>query len=535
MANEVAPQKKKGVDWSTIDTQFQFEGKKIILPGEPENMDYDAAIAVIKRQRDSENQRYDVNEMVLGAPWDALTAISKAMKDIYGVVIAQSMQTFFGEIKPDLITINIGPEPDENIQVAAGQMSLPNITAPVLIGLHRTGAFIRGEVRRRDRAILVEIANRAREIMRTDSIYKGKAIRLKVDDEGNLQTTVQPEFIQLKHVRETDMIHTPETSALIQTNIFSPLRHTDACRRHKIPLKRGILLSGRYGTGKSLTARVTAKVAVDNGWTFIMLDKAQGLASAIEFARTYQPCVIFAEDIDRAGADRDNDEAVNDLVNLLDGLITKDMEMEVVLTTNFIDRIDRALLRPGRFDAVITIQPPDGETAIRLIRQYARNLVSNSEDLSKVGEVIAGQIPATIREVVERAKLTMLMEERERLTADDLYFAAKGMTEHMALLEDKKPESSPAERFYTALSEIIGSAAGFDTQVTDDLSSNIHGVRRSQHALAREVRDRLDQTNMFAKAAASSADAAKDIARETNKTAQADLAATNKVLKAVTS
>src|SRR5690606_35602369 len=143
------------------------------------------------------------------------------------------------------------------------------------------------------------------------------------------------------------MIHTKETDALIRTNIFSPLKHTEACRKHKIPLKRGILLEGKYGTGKSLTARVTAKVAVDNGWTFIMLNRAQGLRAAIEFARTYQPCVIFAEDIDRV-ADRE-DENVNDLVNMLDGVVTKDMEMMICLTTNFIEKIDQALLRPGRF------------------------------------------------------------------------------------------------------------------------------------------------------------------------------------------
>ncbi len=59
-------------------------------------------------------------------------------------------------------------------------------------------------------------------------------------------------------------------------------------------------------------------------------------------------------------------------------------------------------------------------------------------DLSPVGDVTAGMIPASIREVVERAKLSMLTEGRVNLTADDLYISAVGMKRHVALLEPKR-------------------------------------------------------------------------------------------------
>lgn len=531
MASEPAVKKDEKSIWDSIDTTIVYQGKHITLPGEPKDMPIPDAIKTLKRIEEAENQRYDVMEMVTGAPWDALVAIAKAMHQIYGVVIAESVQTFFGEIKPKLITINTGPEDGDNIQVAMGQMSLPNITAPVNIGLHHLGSYIMGQVRRKDRAALVEIAVLARKIMQTDSIYKGKAIKLRVDDDGALQLTEQPEFIQLKHVHESDMIHTAETSAMIETNIFGPLKYTESCRRHHIPLKRGILLEGRYGTGKSLTARVTAKVAVTNGWTFIMLDKSQGLGAAIEFARTYQPCVIFAEDIDRA-ADRE-DESVNTLVNLLDGMITKDMEMMVVLTTNFIDKIDKALLRPGRFDAVISIQPPDAETVIRLIHQYARDLLASTVDLSVVGHTIAGQIPATIREVVERSKLTMLMEDRGHLTANDLQIAAVGMKQHMALLEEKKDAKTPAQTFYEAFRDLISDAANIDESVVDNITGEVTRTRRDMGGLARVVTQKLDQTNSFAQAAAGSAESAKELAERGLNTSTEGLRTTQKVLKAV--
>jgi SpoVK/Ycf46/Vps4 family AAA+-type ATPase len=69
---------------------------------------------------------------------------------------------------------------------------------------------------------------------------------------------------------------------------------------HKVPLKRGVLLEGPYGTGKTLTAFVTAKKCVENGWTFIMLDRVAALKEALTFARMYAPAVVFAEDIDRS-------------------------------------------------------------------------------------------------------------------------------------------------------------------------------------------------------------------------------------------
>jgi hypothetical protein len=524
--------------WDSIDTQVVYQGKSLVLPGDPEKMPYDAARKLLTRLEEAENQRYDVHELVSGAPWDALVAVAKAMHDIYGVVIAQSIQTFFGEIKPQLITVTTGPDDGDNIQVVSGQMSLPNITAPVQVSLHRAGCIISGTVRRKDRDAVVQIAVRARQILRSDSIYKGKAVQLRVDDDGELQLTVQPEFIQLRAVSESDMIHTQDTFDSIDNNIFGPLKHTASCRQHKIPLKRGILLEGRYGTGKSLTARVTAKVAVDHGWTFIMLDKAQGLGSAIEFARNYQPCVIFAEDIDRA-ADRE-DEDVNTLVNLLDGLITKDMEMMVVLTTNFIDKIDKALLRPGRFDAVISIEAPDAETVVRVVRHYARELLPADTDLADLGAVLAGQIPATIREVVERAKVRMLMQDRKFLNSKDLVSTAKGMAKHIELLQEKKPDMSPAENLFKAFVDVVEAAAGLDTTVIDNVTGEMRRVRNGQSSLARMVNDKLQETNSFAQAAAGSAESAKEMAkdgrafaREAAVTAAKDLEVTNQVLKAV--
>lgn len=493
-------------DWTKIDTEIRHEGKQITLPADPGRMDYDDAIQTLERVRDQENQEFDVSETVKGAPWDTLVAVYRAMQDIYGVVLARGIQTFFGEIKPDFVTVITGHGDTDRLQVPAGMMNLPGVTSPVFVTMSPDGTIIHGTVRKRDRAILVEIANRARAILRESSIYKGKAIRLNVGDDGALGLTVQPEFLDLSSVRESDIIHTKFTEAQIRTSIFAPLKHTAACRANRVPLKRGILLEGKYGTGKSLTARVTAKVATENGWTFIMLNRSQGLKAAIEFAREYQPCVIFAEDIDRA-ADR-SDEGVNDLVNLLDGLISKSMEMMVVLTTNFIENVDQSLLRPGRFDAVISIDAPDAETAERIIRTYAGPLLDPAADLGTVGTETAGMIPASIREVVERAKLSMLTEGRDCLTVDDLLVSAIGMQRHMALLAPKAPGLTPSQMFAKAFVELLGETGNGNSDVIEHLDDINHRLIESH----RMTTARLGSIRDASMAAADSASKARDAA-----------------------
>lgn len=461
-------------DWSNINVEVKRTGTEIILPGEPAEMDYDAAIAQLKRRKEEEAVVYDVHEFIAGAYWDAGLAFYKAMQRQYGIVTTRGIPTWFGEIKPDLITIKTGPDKRDVVQLPMGQFTLPNIENAIYARFETKdnvpGFMVSSSVRRKEQAVLIKLAADAREILQAESIYRGQAIRLMVSDAGLIEFNREPEFLDLRTVSENDIVFNSATARLIETNVFTPMKRTELCRRHRIPLKRGILFEGPYGCGKSLTARVAAKVATDNEWTFVTLDRAQGLKQAIEFARLYQPAIIFAEDIDRV-ADR-SDNSVNDLINIMDGILTKDVEVMVVLTTNFIDKIDRALLRPGRFDAVIRIDAPDQEAVIKLMHYYGGALVTPNSNLSDAAHVLAGQIPATIREVVERAKLSMILDERGEIQPDDMTAAAIGMARHLELLADRIPEPSSAERLAVALREIlVGVAASDDKQLQQKLVS----------------------------------------------------------------
>lgn len=174
-------------------------------------------------------------------------------------------------------------------------------------------------------------------------------------------------------------------------------------------MKRGVLLAGVYGTGKTLTAKVASKFCAEAGITFLYIHKANELPHAIRFAKLYcdPAVVIFCEDIDSVTSGKRNVE-LNDILNTVDGVDTKGMNLITLLTTNHLETITRAMLRPGRLDAVITIPPPDKVAVQKLLRIYGKGVIPPNADLTAVGEELDGSIPAIIAEVVKRAKLSQL-------------------------------------------------------------------------------------------------------------------------------
>lgn len=471
MAKQAVKYKKKDdedreIDWQAIDTPVVFQGRAITLPGDPGEMPIEEAIAALRRKQEEDDQLFDIVEFIDAYPLDAAVAVIKAMQQLYGWASPVPTKGFFGPIMPDMKTVQVGPGEGDVIQVPWGSFKVPGVENPIQLHEYRHSdgnslqLVVTGSVRKKERDHVLNIVVLAKRILATESIYKGKAILISVDSDGDLTLRQPPTFIETRDIRETDLIHTRSTEAMIEQTLFTPLRHTAACRIHQVPLKRGILLEGSYGTGKSLTARVTAKVAIENGWTFIMLNNVSGLEAALRFASRYQPAVVFAEDIDRITSERDED--TNDLINTVDGVLSKSSEVITVLTTNHFDVIHPSMLRPGRLDAVIHVAAPDAESVGRLVEFYARGLLREGEDLTVVGNVLAGQIPATIREVVERAKLGMISRGDSVITAEDLVIAGRSMTDHLAMLQKDRSQTSPGDRLVEAVREVFGLPAAVE-------------------------------------------------------------------------
>lgn len=460
LSDKAIDPKTGDVNWKHIDTGVHHEGKKIILPAIPTAMAIPAAIEALQQKQKDLETKVKVWEIIDASPLDGAVAFVKALQRLYGWANSVPTPGFFGPKPPAFITVDTGPGPEDKIQIPWGGFQIPGVEQPIhtdTTSTNRGAAFvIYGDVKKKDVDTLKVIATLARKIVMEESIYRGKAIRLRSESESMADTRNPPEFIDLAGAKSAELVLPREVETLIRTNIWTLVEKTEECQKAKIPLKRGVLLSGKYGTGKTLTSLLTADKCVEHGWTFISLDRSQNLAQALEWAKRYEPCVIFAEDIDRAANERT--ESTNDLLNIMDGVLSKNAKIMVVMTTNHIERINQAMLRPGRLDAVITLLPPDAEAAERLLRIYGRTLIAAKEDLSEVSTALAGSIPAMIREVVERSKLAAISLGEKKVTSGGLKIAIAGMKQHMDLLADPvTKELSPYEKLGRALGDVVGS------------------------------------------------------------------------------
>ena len=438
---------KNKMKFRHVDVQRSPETSQILLP---DGMQLREAVVWLERKMEEEERVVSIHEEIDAYPLDGAHALASAIAEKFGWTNLVPTPGFFGDTPPQMIGVQVGPH--EMVQVPWGRMQIPGVQGYLACSMHQrpdgTPIFLlTGEVRRKHEAVVAEIADLVRAYVRKNSIYRGKAIKISFPDEPMKASPsdFNPKFLDTEGVKQKELIFADDVMQQIEHSLFTPIERTDVCREIGIPLKRGVLLAGPYGTGKTLTAHVASAKCVQNDWTFIYLEKVEQLPKAIQFAKTYGPAMIFAEDIDevmKGGRRRDSD--VNSILNTIDGIDNKQTELIVCLTTNHVDKINQAMLRPGRLDAVITVTPPDADAALRLVKLYARDLLDESEPMEDVGKLLAGKIPAIIREVVERSKLGAVSRMRPgdklKITAADLKVASKGMDTHLELLKEQRPD-----------------------------------------------------------------------------------------------
>lgn len=465
----------------TVAAEVVHLGEKVVLPT---GMKLEEAVDLITRRIKYEAQETVMVETFDAFPWDGAVQLDAVLRENYGWAQAIATPGFFGDTPPALINIETGP--GVFTQVPWGRFSLPNV-----MGFLQTAANVEGKrfkfvlhakILRRDENTVKMLFERVRMKIRQSSIYRGKAIRVNfLNSDGELDQEAKPTYLDTAQVNPDMLILSRNIERAVETNLFTPITRTDDCLANGIAVKRGILLGGTYGTGKTLIAHVASRKAVDAGITFLYIQKANELSYAIEFARQYQSpaCVIFCEDIDRE-MDGERDEDMDGVLNTIDGIDSKTSNIIVVLTTNNIQGIHPAMLRPGRLDAVIDVVAPDAEAIERLIHVYAGKSVEG-EDLREVGEVLAGNIPAVIAEVVKRAKLAQLsLQDRgtrvTKLTGAALMQSAETIRAQVALLNPPaKPEDN---RLGAVMVDLVREALNGNSEKIDRTDKRVHDLHR---------------------------------------------------------
>jgi hypothetical protein len=464
----------KAAGEKSVIAEIVYSGEKLILP---EGMSIpDAQDLLAKRQKYLET-KVSFREAFDVFPWDGAAALEAVLDDKFGWAHATATPGFWGPTPPQLITIDVGF--DKKKQVPWGSFSLPRVSGLLKTSFqvvaNRYVFELVAEVLRKDEATVRDVFVRVRNYLKQHSIYRGKAIKLRfLDDNGKPLEMPEPKFLATGHLREEHLIYSHHVQESIKVNLLTPIERVADCVANGIPVKRGVLLGGVFGTGKTLAATVAAHVATDHGVTYIYCPRADELHLAIEFAKQYQSpaCVVFCEDVDRVMSGERSVE-MDDVLNIIDGIDTKSANIITVLTTNSMERINAAMLRPGRLDAVIEITPPDAEAVQRMLRMYGGANIDEATDLGAVGAELAGNIPAVIMETVKRAKLSQLRlqppgERVKSLSEAALLEAARTMRAQIKLLNDASaPKSVPM----TVDSQLRVLMEGLVTPVTNQLGT----------------------------------------------------------------
>jgi cell division protease FtsH len=259
------------------------------------------------------------------------------------------------------------------------------------------------------------------------------------------------------------------------------LRNPGKYRRLGARIPRGVLLVGPPGTGKTLLARAVAGEAdvpffSSSASEFIEAIVGVGASRVrdlFEQAKDAAPAIVFIDELDAVGRARggggaigghdEREQTLNQILTEMDGF---DPAVGVIVlgATNRPDVLDPALLRPGRFDRRVAVQPPDSQGREQILRVHTRSVPLDPEvDLSKLAQSTPGMVGADLANLVNEAALLAARRGRGRVRPADLTDAL----EKIVLGAERKVLLNPEDRRRIAYHESGHALVGMLTPRAD--------------------------------------------------------------------
>jgi cell division protease FtsH len=285
-----------------------------------------------------------------------------------------------------------------------------------------------------------------------------------------------------QHVTFADVAGIDEAKEEL-TEIVDFLKNPDKYVRLGGKIPRGVLLSGAPGTGKTLLARA---VAGEAGVPFFQMSASEFVEMIVGVgasrvrdlfaqAKAAAPAIIFIDELDAIGRSRassaanisgghdEREQTLNQILTEMDGFDPR-TGVIVLGATNRPEVLDQALLRPGRFDRRVSVQPPDRAGREAILRVHTRGVPLDPEvDLGAIAASTPGMVGADLANLVNEAALLAARREHQRVTTADFTEAL----ERIVLGAERKVMLSEDDRRRTAYHEAGHAIVGMLTPGAD--------------------------------------------------------------------
>jgi hypothetical protein len=341
-----------------------------------------------------------------------------------------NMPSYAGGIRPAAAsygTAAAGPEENTEVVTFGLVATASPEGAPVVIGIRNESHFgppiCDLEILAADRSAATATRDEIDRLRRDHDVFRGQVLSFTVSEHrGNELLT----FLPRQALAAEEVVLPEGVLDHIEQHIIGIADWSRELLSAGQHLKRGLLLHGPPGTGKTHTVRyLTGRLA---DCTVILLTglSIRFIEQAAALARRLQPSVVVLEDVDLVALDRDyapgGQPLLFSLLEAMDGTGT-DADVTFVLTTNRADVLEVALAdRPGRIDLAIEIPRPDAECRRRLVDLYARDLTVDA-DLDPVVTGTEGVTASFIKEMIRRAVLVSLRAGERPPVLRDPHFA----------------------------------------------------------------------------------------------------------------
>jgi SpoVK/Ycf46/Vps4 family AAA+-type ATPase len=303
-------------------------------------------------------------------------------------------------------------------------------------------------------------------------------VLLRLDRE--LADVVPPRFtddpepgypVERAGLRLADVGGMTDVKARLEASVLAPLRNPELGRLYRKSVRGGLLLYGPPGCGKTYIARAIAgeldahflPVSLADVLDMYVGNSERNVHGLFEHARASAPCVLFLDEVDALGQKRSQrrDSAtrgsVNQLLTEMDGVAADNAGVFVLGATNHPWDVDVALLRPGRFDRMLLVLPPDEEARRAVLRHHLEGRPIEDVDIARLAARTDGYSGADLAYVCDVAAERALLDSARTGTVRMI-----GMPDLLAAVAEVRPSTGPWFDIARNVAEFANDAGTYD-------------------------------------------------------------------------